>query len=314
MDGHEMASSSAIVTDTEKSRQIRTVIAARARLLRAIRSFFDLLGYLETSTPIVIPAPAPEEFIECPLGGRGYLRASPELEMKRLLAEGVAAIYQIGPCFREGETGRLHNEEFTMLEWYRAGEDYRDLLAVIRRLLVAAAEPFHPSGICRFRGADIDFGADWEILTVHEAFARYADTDPESLIESDHFEETLVEKIEPNLGIGRPTVLIDYPSRFAALARRKPDRSDLAERWELYLGGVEIANAYSELTDPHEQRERFLASANARARNGFRNYPEPLPFFAALDAGIPECAGCALGLDRLLMVMLNADRISDVIL
>ncbi|MFA4943815.1 MAG: EF-P lysine aminoacylase EpmA [Lentisphaeria bacterium] len=299
--------------DLERLRALAPALHGRQRLLQAVRQFFAARDFLEVETPIRLPRPALEEFIDAEPAGDWFLRTSPELHMKRLLAAGYPRLVQIGPCFRRGEEGRQHHPEFTMLEWYRANAGCRDILADTVALVRAAAHAVAGAGQWRFRGETINADAPWEELTVDEAFQRHAGLTPEAAMrEPAGFEQILVERVEPHLGRGRPTILRDYPLPFAALARPCPGRPDRAERWELYIGGLELANAYGELTDPTEQRRRFLACADFRRHEGRPIYPLDEPFLAALEAGIPPCGGIALGFDRLLMTLLDRPTIADV--
>ena len=249
----------------------------RADLKRRMRRYFDEHGFLEVETPVRITAPAPEEYIDCiPADGK-FLRPSPELEMKLLLAAGYEKIYQFGPCFRADEHGWKHRDEFTMLEYYMTGCDYdvlRDFTAGLLREAVTGANGGDP--VVRFRGEALDFAAEPEIITVEEAFRRYAGTTMTEADRSDRFDELMVTRIEPCLGRGRLTFLTDYPAARASLARLKPGRHEVAERWELYLAGVELANAYSELTDGAEQLARFAAARDFRRKRGATVYPPPL--------------------------------------
>lgn len=285
----------------------------RALVLRALRGSLDGADFLEVDTPVRIAAPALETHIDAEPSGPAYLRTSPELHMKRLIAAGRERIYQIGPCFRRGERGPLHHPEYTMLEWYRAGTDCRGILEDARRLLRAAATA---CGTPRVRrgGRTLDLMADWLVRPVSDIFRELADWDPALAWDPDRFDLDLVEKVEPHLrALGVPVALCDYPAGAAALSRLKPGDPLRAERWELYLGGVEIANAYTELTDPAEQRKRFEECAAARAAAGRAVYPPDRAFLAALDAGLPPCGGCALGVDRLAMILAGAETLDAVI-
>jgi lysyl-tRNA synthetase class 2 len=292
--------------------QLKARLLLRAGLISSIRQYFNADGFIEVETPVMIKAPAPEEFIEAPQAGEMFLRTSPELQMKLMLAAGFEKICQIGACFREGEFGRKHRPEFTMLEWYHSGANYTDLLnftiGMLRHLAAFAAG----ASAISYQGRVIDFSAEPEIITVREAFLRFAGVTPETAIEADQFDELMVAKIEPMLGQGRPTFLKDYPASRSALARLKKNDHAVAERWELYLAGIEIANAFSELIDPAEQETRFKEAASARMRGGGRPYPPPVEFLQAINAGMPESSGCALGIDRLIMIFTDADDISQV--
>ena len=285
----------------------------RAKVLSAVRRAFDGEGFAETETPVGISAPAAEEYIDAPRAGDFFLRTSPELEMKRLLCAGMDRIYQIGPCFRADENGRLHRSEFTMLEYYRAGWNYLELLDFTRRFVLSAALEVNGSPEIRYRGQAIDLSREWEILSVRDAFARFApESADDAAREESRFEILLTEYVEPNLPKDRPCVLMDYPVRFGAFARAKESDPSLAERWEVYAGGVELANAYGELTDPAVQRARFEQFAGTRKRLGLSEYPVPSAFLDDLDRGMPDCSGAAMGFDRLVMLLRGADSLGDV--
>jgi lysyl-tRNA synthetase class 2 len=284
----------------------------RARILRAIRGFFDGRGYLEATTPCRVPAPAPELHID-PISAEGwFLHTSPELWMKRLLAEGFDRIYQMGPVFRGRERGDRHLPEFTLLEWYAAGADYRDLMTECEALVGAVADSAGIGERLRWGEAEVSLAPPWDRLTVREAFRRYAEVSADAALETDRFDEILAFEIEPRLGRERPVFLYDYPAPCAALARRKANDPDTAERFELYIAGLELCNAFSELTDPGEQRARFAADREARKRAGRPVGPMPERFLDAL-AQMPAAAGNALGVDRLAMLMAGAERIDDVV-
>ncbi|WP_176014162.1 amino acid--tRNA ligase-related protein [Victivallis sp. Marseille-Q1083] len=292
---------------------MRPHLELRAALRRAIRSWLDARGFLEVETPVLIPAPAPEEFIETLRAGGGFLRPSPELEMKLLLGAGLAKIYQFGSCFRAGEHGRKHREEFTMLEYYEAGADYRQLAELTAGFIRSAARELFGGGRLEYCGTTVDLEAGYEWLTVDEAFRRYAGCSAQEALERDCFDERMVCAVEPQLGRGRLTFLTDYPVERAALARVKADNPAAAERWELYIAGIELANAYSELIDGAEQRRRFQAALDFRAAGGMQPYPAAEEFLAMMDAGLlPPCAGSALGFDRLAMIFAAVDDIGQV--
>lgn len=286
----------------------RPALEARARILQTIRAFFVARDYLEVETPHRIPANAPEGYIDAVPCGEWFLHTSPELCMKRLLAAGFPRLFQLCRCWREGERGSRHLPEFTMLEWYRSGCDYHQLMAECEELLRALV----PSGVLQWQGERLDLSPPWERLTVAEAFARYGSISLQQALDTDRFDHCLVQEIEPQLGRTTPTFLIEYPAELAALARKKPGDPTVAERFELYLCGLELANAFSELTDPGEQRQRFAAEEAARRAAGKPPYPSPEPFLTEL-AAMPEAAGIALGIDRLVMLLTNAVRIDDVV-
>ena len=272
-------------------------LVERARIVRAVRAFFDGRGFVEVETPVRIPAPAPEEHIDCPpCRDGGYLRASPELQMKKLLAAGMDRIYQIGPCFREGERGARHSPEFTMLEWYRRGATYRDIAGDLRELL---------SAFCELRTT---------VVSVRDAYLRFAGWDPWSGgWDQDRFDFDMATKVEPAIkAIGGGVFLADYPPQAASLSKVSTRSSvPVAERWEFYWDGLELANCFTELCDEAEQRARFAAAKAARAALGEDDYPLDGEFLAALPR-IGSAAGVALGIDRLVMKLTGASDIAAV--
>lgn len=322
----------------------RGFLETRSRVLGATRAVFAARGFVEVETPALQRSPGLEPHLKAfatlleapgeaprPL----YLHTSPEYAMKKLLVAGMPRIYQLAHCFRNGERGATHSPEFSMLEWYRAGASYLDLVADCEALLRAAGAP-----LLTWRGRVCDPHAAWQRLSVAEAFARFCGIDvlatapdPEAprldlLAEAarvlgiaphqgdeweDLFFRIFLAEIEPKLGIGAPTVLYDYPIAMAALARGKPGDARLCERFELYVCGLELANAFGELTDAEEQRRRFAADqAKKRALYG-ETYPLDEDFLAALSRGLPESAGIALGFDRLVMLAAGANHIDEVL-
>jgi lysyl-tRNA synthetase class 2 len=228
--------------------------------------------------------------------------------MKRLLAAGYPRLFQICRCWRQGERGRRHLPEYTMLEWYRAGEDYQALMTECEALLGFLA----PEGRLNWQGRQIDLTPPWERLTIHEAFARFSGITPEAALAAGRFDEIVALQIEPRLPAGRPVFLTEYPAACAALARRKADNPAVAERFELYLAGLELANAFSELTDPEEQRRRFVGEEAGRRAAGKPASPAPERFLAELGA-IDRAAGIALGVDRLVMLLTDSPSIDQVV-
>ena len=290
----------------------RTALQARAEIIRSIREFFVAGGYLEVDTPLLIPAPAPELHIDAVPANGGFLHTSPELCMKRLLAAGFERLFQICHCWRSGERGSRHLPEFTMLEWYRAGSDYRGLMAECEELLRFVAGTQGSGETLSFRGTDISITESFDRLSVREAFLRFAGLSMEQALAAGRFDEVMTELIEPRLGWERPTFIYDYPACRSALARLKAADPAVAERFELYIGGVELANAFSELTDPVEQRARFVREARARADCGKAAYPVAEKFLGELKH-LPSAAGIALGIDRLVLVLTDSARIDDVV-
>ncbi len=287
----------------------------RAKLIEAIRKWFSDESFTEIVTPIRITAPAPEPHIDCPRSSHAFLRASPELQMKKVISRGLDKIYQIGPCFREGERGSKHNPEFTMLEWYRAGADYEKILQDTIALIRYAAKTSTGTGKLLYRNNEIDLLLPWEQMSVRDAYLKWAGWDPIPDFDQDRFDEDMALKIEPSIPIDRPFILRDYPKAAASLSRLSPSDNRVAERWELYLGGVEIANAYSELTDGEEQRRRFIEAREERRRIGEDDYPLDEEFLTILESGrFPQCGGIAVGIDRLAMIFCNAEKIDDVLI
>ena len=287
-----------------------SVIKLRHTAARAVRTFFYERGFCEVDTPVRIPAPAPELHIIAEPAGCQFLRTSPELHMKRMLAAGANAIFQLGPCFRQHEYGNRHRPEFMMLEWYRLNADYRTILADMQALVPLVAE-----AVARQTGQSPHFRATapWHMHTIQDIYRERANWDPVTHFDADRFDLDMVNLIEPSLAHDRCTILLDYPAPVAALAHRKVDQPQLAERWELYAGGLELANAFTELTDPHEQRKRFEEALANKSARGEPLAPIDEAFMDALKKGLPACAGVALGFDRLLMALTGAQDIGEVL-
>jgi lysyl-tRNA synthetase class 2 len=320
----------------------RPFLLGRARVMAGLRAWFGARDFVEAETAILQVSPGNEAHLHAfateLIGADGqrssfYLHTSPEFAAKKLLAAGEQRLFTFARVFRNRERSALHHPEFTMLEWYRANEPYDVLIADCAALLAAAAQA---AGTTRFafRGREADPFAAPERLTVAEAFARYASIDLLSVLDdrdalaaaaagqgiriaaddtwADIFSGVLVERIEPRLGIGRATILDEYPVSEAALARPTAHDPRVAERFELYVCGVEIANAFGELTDPAEQRRRFEAEMAEKARVHGERYPLDEDFLAAL-ARMPPASGIALGFDRLAMLATGAQRIEQVL-
>ncbi|MDD2239348.1 MAG: EF-P lysine aminoacylase EpmA [Kiritimatiellae bacterium] len=299
--------------DSDALRAMGRMLAKRAQLYDAIRRFFRERGFLEVETPVRLPANAPETNIDAIPAGTGWLRTSPELAMKRLLAAGHEKLVQLAPCFREGENGRWHHPEFMLLEWYRAHAGYIEILADTKALLATLAQELCGTTDITWQGAPLSLAQElWEKRTVSDAFIEHAGWDPAQHFDPDRFDLDLVTRVEPALATDHPVILIDYPAPLAALARRKPNDPTRAERWELYLGGVEIANAYSELTDPTEQRARFEQANALRQKRGAQPYPLDESFMTSLEH-LPPSGGIALGVDRLLMILAGANSLDGVL-
>ncbi|MDP2854341.1 MAG: EF-P lysine aminoacylase EpmA [Smithellaceae bacterium] len=284
----------------------------RARFFQSIRSFFVKQDFLEVETPIRIPSPAPEEHIEAIPSGNWFLQTSPELCMKRLLSAGYPRIFQFSKCFRADERGDQHLPEFTMLEWYVAQFDYQQLMDQCEAMLIAVLKDMGYDQNIIWQNKKINFAPGWESITVADAFFRYAPMSCQEALAKDQFDEILVEHIEPRLGADRPTFLYDYPAELAALAKIKKSDPTVAERFELYIAGMELANGFSELTDADEQRRRFEEASEARAAKHWTCYAMPEKFLHALQT-MPEAAGIALGIDRMMMLLTNTAQIDDVV-
>jgi lysyl-tRNA synthetase class 2 len=324
---------------------VRPFLAARGAITRALRAWFDEQGFAEVETGILQVSPGNETHLHAPRtelsradGTRAtrYLRTSPEFACKKLLAAGEEKIFEFARVFRDRERGDLHLPEFTMLEWYRAHAAYD---AVMADSVVVVAHAAQATGIGQFsfRGRTADPFAEPELLTVAVAFERFAGIDLLSTVRdgegdrdvlaaaakgrvrisgddtwSDIFSKILVEHIEPNLGQGRLTILFEYPVPEAALARAKPSDPRVAERFEIYACGVELANGFGELTDAREQRVRFTQAMDEKQRRYGERYPLDEDFLAAV-ANMPEASGVALGFDRLVMLASGAQRIDQVV-
>ena len=299
-----------MLNDQQTRRKENLIV--RARIIQAIRSFFIDHDYIEIETPIRIPAPAPESHIDAVESGDWFLQTSPELCMKMLLAAGFRRIFQICKCFRQAERGRWHLPEMTMLEWYRINSSYLDMMHECEILIDHIARQINSKNTLTYQDAEIDLTPPWSRISVAEAFKSFTSMSMEAALENDRFDEIMVEAIEPNLGQRRPAFLYDYPASRGALARTKPEDRRYAERFELYIGGLEICNAFSELTDPVEQRQRFESERNRRKDFGKSIYPMPEKFLNALG-DMPEAAGNALGIDRLVMLFADTHNIDEVV-
>lgn len=287
----------------------------RAAIIQSVRDFFASRGFLEVETPLLIPANAPEEHIDPFCSGDRYLQTSPEICMKRLLCRGHDKIFQICRCWRSNERGSRHIPEFTMLEWYRANSDYNDLMKdcedLLKWLFTSCDKKTAMLSLSSSR-QQINLDVKAERISVQEAFTRYSDLEMDAAVRSDSFDLIMATSIEPALPKDVPVFLFDYPAEMAALARLKPNDPKVAERFELYLGGLELANGFSELNDPDEQRARFMEANYRRCKTGLAHLPLPEPFLDEL-ASMQPSAGIALGIDRLVMLLTGAESIDDVI-
>lgn len=290
----------------------KTRLFLRARIIQTIRTFFINRGYLEVETPVIIPAPAPEANIDAIKTENGFLQTSPELCMKRLLSAGYEKIFQICKCFRDAERGHLHLPEFTMLEWYRVEADYLNLMDECQGMIKHVLKELNMGERIEYQGISIDLSHEWERITAKEAFKYLTNTTPEKAIDSGEFDEIMVSEIEPGLNTGKPVFLYNYPVSQAALSRVNKEDSGVAERFELFMGGIELANAFSELTDIDEQKKRFIEEAENRKNAGKTQYPFPEKFMNDLEH-MPSSAGIAFGIDRFVMLLTNSATIDEVV-
>lgn len=302
----------------------------RAEMLRRVREFFAAREFLEVETPILsadvvvdrhldpIAVTLADDVRRPEVGRRMWLQTSPEFGMKRLMAAGGQAIYQITRAFRGGEVGPLHNPEFTMVEWYRRGDAMSEGMSLLselaeallnrgpaERLNYAAAFERH-AGVNPHRAS----AAELQAIAIERKIAT-----PESLVPDDRdawLDLILVELVEPHLGQPQPTILYDYPASQAALARVRPDDPPVAERFELYVQGIELANGYHELIDAQVLRQRNAAANHQRAADGKPRLPDESRLLAAMEHGIGDCTGVALGFDRVVMIAAGATRVGDV--
>lgn len=301
---------------TEVARLDGRRLVERSKALAALRGFFAARGFVEVETPLLVKAPALEVHLTAVEAGDGWLITSPEYQMKRLLAGGLENIVQVCRCFRANEAGAHHAVEFTMVEWYRAWASLDAILDDTEGLVAEVVTAVRGAPIARVGGRDLDVTPPWPRMTVAEAMRRFAGLELAALdgrpgAWDDAFFTEFVAKVEPALAaMDRPIVLVDWPVQLAALARKKDER--VVERFEAYIGGIELANAFGELTDPAEQRARFEADLAVRGARGLPLYPIDERLLAALDEGLPPCAGIALGVDRLVMLATGADHIRDV--
>lgn len=307
------------------------MLRQRAKLLTRVRKFFDSRGFTEVETPLLsadtvidlhidpISVTLPDEPHEPTVGRQLWLQSSPEFAMKRLLAVGADAIYQVTRAFRAGERGPLHNVEFTILEWYRIGDSYQDgmqLLADFAAELVGRGPPSRMT----YRDAFVQYASvdplSAALTDIHEAIRQQSVHAPSGLAADDRdasLDLLHIHCVEPHLGSPHPTILFDYPASQAALARIRDADPFVAERFELYVDGIELANGYHELLDPDQLRQRNSRINQLRKADCKSTLPENSHLLAAMDHGLPPCCGVALGLDRLLMLLNGATRIDEVV-
>jgi lysyl-tRNA synthetase class 2 len=314
-------------------------LQARAVALQALRRFFAARDFLEVETPLLVPSPGLEIHLDAVAAGGGYLITSPEYQMKRLLAAGLERIFQVCKCFRAGEHGPHHASEFTMVEWYRGFADLDAIIADTEALVAAVVTAVAGAPVARVVADGVarrlSVAPPWPRWTVHAAMRAWAgvevagDESAEALVGAvraagievadgtawdDAFFAAFLARVDPALAaLDRPVILEDWPAPLAALARRRPDDPRVALRFEAYVGGIELANAFGELTDPIEQRARFAHDQATRRARGRAVYPIDDKLIAALAEGLPPSAGIALGFDRLVMLATGAPVIDDVL-
>ena len=303
------------MTQEESARlaSIKNRLVCRSIILSGIRAFFGRGGFIEIDTPLRVPAVAPELYINPYTSEGWFLSASPELQMKRLLAAGYDKIFQICHCFRKDERGRHHNPEFTMLEWYRAAAGYEQIIRDTENLVTDLAKQTGSGLTLSYQGRRIDLTTPWPRISVRSAYIEQAGWDPFRDFDGERFDDDMVDRIIPSFPEDRPVVFMDYPAECASLARLKPGGGDfpVAERAEVFIGGLEIANAYSELNDPGEKEWRFKQEMGQMQREG-KPGSWPQKFLDSVKT-LPECGGIAVGVDRLIMLLCDASSIDEVI-
>lgn len=320
-------------------------MSLRSRVLMGLRCFFHERGFLEIDAPALVPLPGMEPHLD-PMKvetglGKGerpvfYLHTSPEYCMKKLLSAGLDRIYCLCHVFRAGELSQTHNPEFTLLEWYRAGEDYTSVMCDCEELIIHLADLLGKGRELPVPSSEfLDLEVPWPRITVREAMKEHAGVDLQEVRDLDQFialahskgyrevdstwpwedvfYRIFLQEVEPNLPKNKPFFLVDYPLEMASLARRKPGAGRWAERFELYAGGLELANGFSELTDPMEQEKRLWAERRQRQEMGKETFPVDYSFLQALRFGMPQAAGVALGVERLIMLLSGATEIREVL-
>lgn len=321
----------------------------REQVIDGIRAYFKGRGFHEVQTPLLLPTPSTEPFLEVfqtelkdNLDHKwlAFLPTSPEYALKKLLAAGSGSIFEITKSFRNGEgKSSRHNPEFTILEWYEVGGDYMSVLKDLEGMVEYVGEQLNRSinkslNHLSYQGKEYDLGSPWEKITVAEAFEKYAGIDTETMLDETRlrnagiskgyqvdekttweeiWNQMIANEIEPKLGVCKPTIMYDFPLAQAVLAKKKASDPRFAERWEMYIGGLEIANCFSELTDWKEQMRRCEENLVERAAIGKTTFPMDRDFIEALKQGMPESGGIAVGIDRLVMLLTDAATIDEVL-
>jgi elongation factor P--(R)-beta-lysine ligase len=284
----------------------------RALIINAVRRFFSDNNFLEVETPLRIPAIIPEAHIDSINSDEWFLQASPELCMKRLISKGYDKIFQICKCFRKNERGEKHLPELTMLEWYAMNETYIDLMRTCQNLTRYIAEQTGQNKNIQYQGNSVNLTKKFTRLSVKDSFLQFSDTTMEKACKKGNFDEVMSFEIEPNLGTDQPVFLYDYPASLSSLAKLKKNNPNLAERFEFYIAGIELANGFSELIDAKEQRKRFEKELLLRKSMGKKDLPMPEKFLNDLS-NMPETAGIALGIDRLVMLFCDLPSIDQAV-
>lgn len=316
----------------------------REKVIKAIRAYFEANTFREVETPIVIAHPPAESYVDVfettlldrkRTPSKAYLSTSPEVALKKLLVAGIGNCYALTKSFRNTEMQSLrHNPEFSILEWYRVGVDYMAIMDDVERLVFSILQSISDDPVLHYQGHDIHLGPPWDRLTMKEAFLKYANVDFDAFLDEDvakdiakgkgyrveeHntweelYNQIFLNEIEPNLGFGKPVFLYEFPASMAALSKKKESDPRYAERFEFYIAGLELGDAYSELTDWEEQQKRFENELKEVKRLGKTTYDYDHDFIEALKVGLPECAGIAVGVDRLVMLFANVTSIAETL-
>jgi lysyl-tRNA synthetase class 2 len=288
---------------------MKNILEQRSKITREVRNFFFSKNYIEVETPVRLPRIIPEEHID-PLHSEDWLlQASPEICMKRLLARGYEKIFQICKTFRKGERGKHHIPEMTMLEWYHVKKDYFDMMKETEELIYFIADKLNIKSVLRNKNK-ISFEPPFERISVHEAVKKYTDYSFDEVLKN--FDEILSFEIIPFLGFEKPVFLYNFPASEASLAKLCPDKEEFAQRFELFAGGIELCNCFTELTNSKEQKKRFRETLEKRKKSG-KYLPElPEKFLDEMNF-MPESSGNALGLDRLIMLFLEKENVDEIL-
>lgn len=324
-----------------ENKNLKEIQIKRSQVFDLMREFFKNKDFLEIKTPVMVASAGQEPYLD-PMevsfkdeknkSYKGFLITSPEYSLKKMLVAGFDKIFELATVFRGGESfGGTHNPEFTMLEWYRANSNYNEIMEDLEELILFLNKTLNNSNILEYQSQKIDLTPPWQRMSVREAFLKYAnvDLDKAKTVKSfqkqiqnqdyisgnwdDMFCSIFLNEIEPNLPKDRPVIIYDYPLPQAALAKRTSENSFYAERFELFMGGIELANAFSELTDSKEQLFRFKSEQRLREKMGKTGIPIDKDFILALKLGMPPSGGIALGVDRLQMMLLNLKDINDLL-